>query len=62
MKQKLGARRALSLPMRDFEDALQAVAAESVGAQAVITRNAADYRRSPVPAVSPAEFLRCVRA
>jgi hypothetical protein len=48
--------------MRDFEDALQAVAAESVGAQAVITRNAADYRRSPVPAVSPAEFLRRVRA
>ena len=58
----LAARRALALPMRDFEDAMQAVAAESVGAQVIVTRNTADYRRSPVSAVTPAEFLRRVRA
>ncbi len=58
----LAARRALALPIRDFEDAMQAVAAEAVGAQAIVTRNTADYRRSPVPAVKPADFLRRVRA
>jgi predicted nucleic acid-binding protein len=58
----LAARRALTLPMRDFEDAMQAVSAEAVVAQVIVTRNTADYRRSPVPAVTPAEFLRKVRA
>lgn len=58
----LAARRALTLPMRDLEDAMQAVSAETVGAQLIVTRNTADYRRSPVPAVTPAEFLRRVRA
>lgn len=57
----LAARRALALPMRDFEDALQAVAAEAVGAQVIVTRNTADFRRSPIPAITPAEFLRRVR-
>lgn len=57
----LAARRALALPMRDFEDALQAVAAEAVGAQVIVTRNTADFRRSPIPAVTPADFLRRVR-
>jgi predicted nucleic acid-binding protein len=57
----LAARRALALPMRDFEDALQAVAAEAVGAQVIVTRNTADFRRSPIPAIMPAEFLRRVR-
>jgi len=58
----LAARRALALSMRDFEDAMQAVAAEAVGAQVIITRNTADYRRSSVPATTPANFLRRVRA
>lgn len=57
----LAARRALSLPVRDFEDALQIASAEAVGAAVIVTRNRADYRRSPVPAVSPGEFLRRVR-
>jgi predicted nucleic acid-binding protein len=57
----LAARRALALPMRDFEDALQAVAAEAVGAQVIVTRNTADFRRSPIPAITPVEFLRRVR-
>ena len=38
----LAARRALALPMRDVEDALQAVAAEAVGAQVIVTQATSD--------------------
>ncbi len=48
--------RALQFPMRDLEDALQASAALVFNANFVITRNARDYRRSPVPAITPKEF------
>jgi predicted nucleic acid-binding protein len=48
---------ALDLPMKDLEDALQASAAKSYGASWLITRNIADYKKSPIPAVSPGEFL-----
>src|SRR6185436_15279022 len=41
------ARRALALPMADLEDAFQAAAALAWGANAIVTRNTADYRRSP---------------
>ena len=49
---------ALDLPMSDFEDALQAAAAMACGAQFVITRNERDFKNSPVPALSPDDFLR----
>lgn len=52
------AQRALALPMPDVEDALQAAAALAWGADFIITRNLPDYRRSPVPAISPAGFLK----
>lgn len=55
------ARRALSLPMPDLEDALQAAAALAWRADVIVTRNLDDYRHSPVPAVAPLEFLRRVR-
>ena len=51
------ARQALALPLRDFEDALQAVAALSFGADFIVTRNLAHYRRSPVPPLAPRQFL-----
>jgi predicted nucleic acid-binding protein len=51
-------RRALDLPMTDLEDTLQVAAAESWGADLIITRNLRDYRRSPVKAISPDEFLK----
>lgn len=54
------ARRALESPIADLEDAFQASAAMAWRADAIVTRNVADYRRSPVPAVSPAAFLRRV--
>ena len=53
----LQARQALNLPLPDFEDALQVAAALSFGANYIVTRNLAHYRRSPVPALSPAQFL-----
>ena len=51
-------RRALAFPMADFEDALVAAAAESAGATHIVTRNTADFRRSPVKAVTPEDFVR----
>jgi len=52
------AMQAIGFPMNDFEDALQAAAALAFGARCIITRNTADYRRSPVPAISPAQFIK----
>ena len=49
--------RALFLPMNDFEDALQVAAALSVDAELIVTRNVRDYRGSPLPAVTPHDFL-----
>jgi predicted nucleic acid-binding protein len=49
---------ALSFQMADLEDAMQAAAALSFGAAFIVTRNVKDYSRSPVKAVSPAEFAR----
>ena len=53
--------RASSMRWHDFEDALQSVAAANVGAEYIITRNTADYKDSPVPAVTPAEFIKHIR-
>jgi len=52
------ARQALGFPMPDFEDALQAAAALSFDALFVVTRNAKDYKGSPVPAISAARFIK----
>lgn len=50
-------RSALALPMADFEDALQVVSALAGGADLIVTRNTADYRRSPIPVKSPADLV-----
>jgi predicted nucleic acid-binding protein len=54
-------RQALLIPMRDFEDALQVSAALAGGAEVIVTRNVRDFARSPLPAVTPAHFLRKIR-
>lgn len=41
----------------DFEDAVQAAAAERVAADNIITRNVRDFRNSKVIAFTPAEFI-----
>ncbi len=43
--------------MNDFEDALQVAAARACGASFIATRNTSDYRRSPIPALSPEAVL-----
>lgn len=49
--------RARALGWSDFEDAVVAAAAESSGCQTIITRNVKDFARSPVPAMTPEEYL-----
>jgi predicted nucleic acid-binding protein len=51
-------RRALAMRMRDFEDALQVVAATSAEADYIVTRNVADYRGSMIPVLTPVDFLK----
>jgi predicted nucleic acid-binding protein len=49
-------RQALAMPTRDLEDALQASAAIAFGADLIITRDAADYKKLPITAITPAKF------
>lgn len=51
-------RYAVTLPLTDFEDAMQVAAARACGARSIVTRNAGDYQRSPIPALTPSEALR----
>ncbi len=53
--------KALRLPLRDLEDALQAVAASSWGAQYIVTRNLKDFKGSPVTAIAPETFMEIIR-
>ncbi|MDE2838437.1 MAG: PIN domain-containing protein [Chloroflexota bacterium] len=50
-------RYAASLPMADFEDAMQVAAARACNAEYIVTRNLSDFERSPIPAVTPQEAL-----
>lgn len=50
-------RYAAALPLTDFEDAMQVAAAHACGAEAIATRNVADFRSSPIPARSPRELV-----
>ena len=49
--------RARQLPLKDYEDAVVAVVAETTGSQYIVTRNVADFAGAKVPAITPAEFL-----
>jgi predicted nucleic acid-binding protein len=50
-------RKATRLQMRDFEDAMQVVAAEACGADMIATRNIRDYARSPLRAATPKALM-----
>lgn len=54
---ELEAMAALNLGFNDFEDALQATAAQCCGASWIVTNNTTDFTSSPVPAVKAADFL-----
>jgi PIN domain len=55
---KEAVRRALALPLKDFEDSLQVAAGIAADVQFIVTRNKHDYRASPVPAIGPREFVQ----
>ena len=50
-------RRARSLPLSDFEDAVVVAVAEVSCCEYVISRNVSDFTGSPVPALTPEELL-----
>lgn len=52
------AKLAFSIDTKDFEDALQMSSAISCKAEFIITRNVKHYRKSPIKAVTPEEFLK----
>ena len=49
---------AMQLHFSDFEDAVVAATAARENADYLITRNTDDYKKSPIPAISPADFLK----
>ncbi len=49
---------ALEWPLPDFDDALQVAAAMACGARFIITRNERDFKKTPIPALSPDDVLR----
>jgi predicted nucleic acid-binding protein len=47
---------ALSLNMRDFEDAMQVSAALAANAEMIVTRNSRDFRNSPIAVMAPGKL------
>ncbi|MBZ0184452.1 MAG: hypothetical protein K8F60_18480 [Melioribacteraceae bacterium] len=52
------AKLAFRIHTKDFEDALQMSSAISCKAEFIITRNVKHYKKSPIKAVTPEEFLK----
>jgi predicted nucleic acid-binding protein len=50
--------KALAMQMSDFEDAVQAACSQRTRVNYIVTRNTDDFNDSPVPALSPDEFLK----
>jgi predicted nucleic acid-binding protein len=48
---------ALDVDMNDYEDALVSVCAKKCKLRYIITQNVSDFENSPVPAVTPADYL-----
>jgi predicted nucleic acid-binding protein len=49
-------RGALTIPISDVEDALQAWCAKKAGAEAFITQNIEDFNNIDIPVITPTEF------
>jgi len=52
-----GWREARLLSLDDFEDAVVATVAKASGSALIVTRDVMDFEGSPIPAISPADFL-----
>jgi len=53
---------ALTLPMRDYEDAVQHASASAIQIDAIVTRNLKDYTGATLPVFSPEDFLKQLSA
>jgi predicted nucleic acid-binding protein len=51
---------ALSLPYRDFEDAVQMMAAVQCKAEYLVTRNVKDFQPAPLSVIQPSELLAVI--
>ncbi len=51
---------ALSLPYRDFEDAVQMMAAVQCKAEYLVTRNVKDFQPAPLSVIQPSELLALI--
>ena len=51
---------ALSLPYRDFEDAVQMMAAVQCKSEYLVTRNAKDFQPAPLSVIQPSELLALI--
>ena len=49
--------RALSLPLNDFEDAVQAAAAFRIDAEYLVTRNESDFKGASIATATPSTIL-----
>ena len=54
--------KAIALGWHDFEDAIQMLSAVNANAAYLVTRNASDFKASPIPVVSPSELLAILRS
>lgn len=50
-------KRALRLPLKDYEDAVQLASARRVSLDVIVTRNTGDYKGADLPILTPEEFL-----
>ena len=50
-------RNAITSELTDYEDAVMTETALRSGMKCIVTRNVKDYRKSPVPVYTPAEFI-----
>ena len=53
---------AMNLDCRDFEDAVQMIAALQAGLDYVVTRNPRDFGSSLVPVLQPVELIKAIQA
>ncbi len=53
--------KALSMNLKDFEDALQSVCASRIKAEYIVTRNIKDFAGGGVKAITPEELLGIIR-
>jgi predicted nucleic acid-binding protein len=53
----LDCQKAIPLDVNDYEDAVMIETAIRIQADCIVTRNLQDYSKSPIPVLSPQEFL-----